>query len=308
MRVVREVTIATSTMILAGFECGREGGHDFLASTGHVPSGRMRQHYGIVKNHGIAMVRDGLPPGHDVRARMQVARDAGLQVIWDIQHQWVVDDPVAYAKHVARTALEVDIAAPLWVCVNESMIMPLFTALSWHDAAMAGLRMIRVLKDNHPDVRVLITDPINGFGEHEYAAADALTSSGLVDWVGVNTYPHTIKNGECLPDILTATWKRYHLPVLVAETSWHNGHPDHHRLFPGWDKASWLRFVLFAIKGAVDLEGANVVGCCWYPIVSCPAWDTSPVVWDHGLIRPDFSVDPALSAALMERAPQAQAA
>ena len=46
-----------------------------------------------------------------------------------------------------------------------------------------------------------------------------------------------------------------------------------------------------------------VWGACWYPIVNCPPWDRprARIRWDHGLIRPDQSVDPGLSDWFRER-------
>jgi beta-glucosidase/6-phospho-beta-glucosidase/beta-galactosidase len=97
------------------------------------------------------------------------------------------------------------------------------------------------------------------------------------------------------------TWKRYRKPIMVSETSWHDGHPVHHRKHPGYDKASWLRHILAEVEMA-KFHGVDVVGVCWYPIVDCPPWHSprSRSRWSHGLIRADMSLDPSLSAAMLE--------
>jgi hypothetical protein len=98
------------------------------------------------------------------------------------------------------------------------------------------------------------------------------------------------------------TWRRYGLPVMVAETSWHDGHREQARRFPGWNKGAWLRHVLAEVEIA-ERKGAEVVGVCWYPIVDCPPWPypRSRKRWAHGLIREDMGVDPGLAAALAPR-------
>ncbi len=86
---------------------------------------------------------------------------------------------------------------------------------------------------------------------------------------------------------------------MVSETSWHDGHPVHHRRYPGLNKATWLRHVLDQVDIAA-FHGAVIAGVCWYPIVDCPPWHRpfSKDRWSHGLIRSDLSVDAPLSAEL----------
>lgn len=288
------------TPLLAGFECGRLGwnGHDLLQTTRHLPDDRMAAHYEIARRHGLSRARDGLPWRHDVSARLRLAERIDADVIWDLNHFDPPEDPAAHASAVARAARA---DRPLWLCpVNEPSVYPMLAGMSREDAVRLAVTLARVARDNHPDVRLLSTDPLNGIGERQYAATDALVAEGLVDMVGVNYYPHTARTS--LGKVLVKTARRYGLPILVAETSWHDGHPEQSRRHPGWNKADWLHHVLAEIDAARD-KGAVIAGLCWYPIVDSPPWERPRARhrWSHGLIRADLGLDPALSAALMER-------
>ena len=285
--------------VLAGFECGRLGwnGHDLLATTRHLPHDRMAAHYRIARQHGLVRARDGLPWRHDPGPRIRTAAEGGAEVIWDLSHFDPPEDAVGHARRVASSA---DVGAPLWVCpVNEPSLYPLLCGMRQEDSVALALTMAKVAKDHHPDVRVLSTDPITGIGERQFAATDTLVAAGLVDVVGINYYPHTARTS--LSKVLVKTARRYRLPIMVAETSWHDGHPGHRRRHPGWTKGDWLRHVLDEV-GVAAAKGADVVGVCWYPTVDCPPWQhpRSARRWSHGLIRQDLSVDPHLSAALRE--------
>ena len=290
------------TAILAGFECGRLGwnGHDLLATTRHLPGDRMAEHYRIAGEHGLDRARDGLPWRHDVAARIRTAQAAGLEVIWDLNHFDPPEDPVAHARRVAEAARQ---DTPLWVCpVNEPSVYPLLCGMPREAAVHLAITMGRVVKEHHPDVRFLSTDPITGIGERQFAATDALVAAGLADVVGVNYYPHTARTS--LRRVLNKVARRYRRPILVAETSWHDGHPAHHRQHPGWTKGDWLRHVLEEVAAA-EAGGAEIVGLCWYPLVDSPPWNRprSRHRWSHGLIRQDLGVDPHLAAALAEQRP-----
>ena len=293
------------TPILAGFDCGRLGwnGHDLLVTTGHVPQEQMRAHYEIVQRHGLVGARDGLPWRHDPTARIGTARDAGMDVIWDLNHFDPPDDPVAHARRVAGAA---DPGRPFWICpVNEPSIYPMLCGMPREDAVRLALTMTAVVRDHHPDVRVLATDPITGIGERQFEAMDALVATGMVDIVGVNYYPHNARTS--LLKVLNKVARRYRKPIMVAETSWHDGHPAHRRMHPGWTKGDWLRHVLDQVAAA-EAKGADIVGVCWYPVIDSPPWDRprSRQRWSHGLIRQDCSVDEHLALALAERVPVRQ--
>jgi hypothetical protein len=289
------------TEIVAGFECGRLGwnGHDLLATTRHLPDDRMPVHYEIAGAHGLTRARDGLPWRYDPVPRLQAAQRAGMRVIWDLNHFDPPADPVAHVRRVTEAA---NPSQPLWICpVNEPALYPMLCGMAHHQAVDLAVMMGRVARDLHPDVRILSTDPITGIGDRQFAATDTLVAAGLVDVVGVNYYPHTARTS--LRKVLGKVARRYGLPIMVAETSWHDGHPRHHGRHPGWTKGDWLRHVLDEVAAA-EQRGADVVGVCWYPFVDCPPWNRprSRQRWSHGLIRQDLSTDPHLAAALLNRA------
>jgi hypothetical protein len=239
--------------------------------------------------------RDGLPWRHDPVPRIAAARRAGVEVIWDLNHYDPPPDPVAHARRCASAA---DPSRPFWICpVNEPMIYPMLAGMRWEAATELALTMVKVVKDQHPDVRVLSTDPLTGIGERQFLATDRMVAAGVVDVVGINYYPHTARTS--LLKVLLKTWRRYGKPILVSETSWHDGHAAHHRRHPGFDKGAWFRHMQAEIAAA-RANGVHVAGLCWYPIVDCPPWQRprSRNRWSHGLIRKDGSVDPSLAAAL----------
>lgn len=285
---------------IAGFECGlvHGGHHDLLVTTRHLPQDRMGKHFGIVRDHGMLTVRDGLVPNHNAVHRLQAARDAGVQGIWDLSHYHRNIDPVRCARIVATASLSVNRADRLWICpVNEPALYPAIAGMPWHEATHMAVTMARVARDHHPDVGVLTNDPITGVGERQFAATDAIVSAIKVDVIGVNYYPHTARTA--LSKVLLKTWRRYGKPVMVSETSWHDGHPVHHRRHPGFHKGAWLRHIRDEVAIA-RARGVEVAGICWYPVVDCPPWHSprSRRRWSHGLIRSDLSVDPMLSTAL----------
>ncbi|NGP17099.1 glycosyl hydrolase 53 family protein [Devosia aurantiaca] len=267
-------------------------------TTKHLPHERMSEHYALARRHGLLAGRDGLPWRHDPAPRLQMAGAAGLQIIWDLNHYDPPPDPVGHARHCAEAARH---DQPFWICpVNEPMIYPMLAGMAWEHATDLAITMARVAKDHHPDVRVLSTDPITGIGERQFAATDRLVQAGLVDVVGVNYYPHTARTS--LLKVLLKTWRRYGKPILLAETSWHDGHRIHHQRHPGFNKAAWLHHVQAQVAEA-EAKGVEMAGICWYPIIDCPPWQRphSRNRWSHGLIRKDGGVDPALSTALLEQ-------
>ncbi len=285
---------------IAGFECGlvHGGRHDLLVTTRHIAQSRMLDHYRIAREHRMTTVRDGLVPGHHVVERLAAARRAGVEAIWDLSHYHRNQDPVRCARIAAEAALAVNGPGRLWLCpVNEPSLYPSIAGMPRHEAIDMAVTMACVARDHHPDVGILTNDPITGVGDRQFEATDAIVSAVHVDVVGVNYYPHTARTS--LVKVLMATWRRYRKPIMVSETSWHDGHPVHHRRYPGLNKGTWLRHVSEQVDIA-RFHGADVVGICWYPIVDCPPWHApqSRSRWSHGLIRKDLSVDPWLSAEL----------
>lgn len=296
---LRTASLFRSSLI-AGFECGlvHGGRHDLLVTTGHTPDARMADHFRIVGEHGLRTVRDGLVPGHGALQRLRAARDAGIQAIWDLSHYHRNQDAVRCARIAAEAAYAINGEERLWLCpVNEPSLYPMIAGLPRHNAVDMAIQMAKVARDHHPAVGILTNDPITGVGERQFEATDAIVSAVDVDVIGVNYYPHTARTS--LVKVLLAAWKRYRKPIMVSETSWHDGHPVHHRRYPGLNKGTWLRHVLDQVDIAA-FHGAVIAGVCWYPIVDCPPWHRpfSKDRWSHGLIRSDLSVDAPLSAEL----------
>ncbi len=286
--------------LLAGFECGHLGwnGHDLLVTTKHVPEKRMAHHYALAAEHGLLAARDGLPWRHDPVPRLAIAEASELDVIWDLSHFDPPPDPIAHARTIALAAPR---SRALWLCpINEPSLYPLLAGMAREEAVRIGTVMAAVARDHHPDVHILVNDPITGIGERQFAGLDALASSGPVDMIGINYYPHTARTS--LSKVLLKTWKRYRKPIMVSETSWHDGHPVHHRRYPGFNKGAWLRYVLDEVAQA-EQKGAEIVGVCWYPIIDSPPWNRprARLRWSHGLIREDLSLDAALAEELQAR-------
>ena len=285
---------------IAGFECGlvHNGRHDLLLTTRHTPHDRMHQHFQVARAHGMLTVRDGLVPGHDPWDRLSAAREADVQGIWDLSHYHRNADPIRSARAATDAALAITGQERLWLCpVNEPSLYPRLSGISSHEAAGMAITMARVARDHHPNIGILTNDPITGVGDRQFEATDAIVSAVDVDVIGVNYYPHTART--TLSKVLVKTWRRYRKPVMVSETSWHDGHPVHNHRHPGFHKGHWWRHVREEVETA-RRQGVNVVGVCWYPIVDCPPWHTPRARrrWSHGLIRSDMSVDPALAAEL----------
>jgi len=205
--------------IMAGFECGRLewNGHDLLETTDHVPSGRMADHYAVAQQHGLLTARDGLPWRHDIISRLRAARDAGMQVIWDLDHYWRHAAPEAYAERVAAAALTINGEAPLWVCpVNEPEIVPMMCAgLTRADAVATGLRILAALKHRHPDVRVLSVDAVP-HPDGPWAGTEAFAYQA--DVIGLNVYPRRC-NWWCSVRTPKMTASRFHSRVTVPMKS-----------------------------------------------------------------------------------------
>ena len=295
--------------MIAGFECGlvHGGRHDLLLTTRHTPHQNMRDHFRIARDHGMETVRDGLVPGHHAAQRMRAAYDAGVQGIWDLSHYHRNLDPIRCARIVASAALALPTQDRLWLCpVNEPSLYPMLAGIPRQEAVDMAILMARVARDHYPDVGILTNDPITGIGDRQFEATDAIMAAVDVDVVGVNYYPHTART--VLSKVLRRAWRRYRKPIMVSETSWHDGHPVHHRRHPGFHKGMWLRHVLEQVDIA-RFHGVQVAGVCWYPVIDCPPWHAprSRNRWSHGLIRSDLTVDPALSAEMIRVRPGGRA-
>ncbi|MBP0440130.1 hypothetical protein [Tianweitania sediminis] len=247
----------------------------------------MANHYRIVKAHGIKTVRDGLPWWLPIEARLQAAKSADLEVIWDLNHYWRHPDPIGYVERVVDA---VRIAAPdqtFWCCFNELSFHARMVPGEGFDYVVEQARtIVSILRKGLPDVRLITAEPA-----HRPQEIGAHALADLADVIGVNVYPHELKRD--ISRSLRDAANRYGKPVMISETGLHKGH---HRRWKGInDKGEWLAHVL----DAVARSRTHVVGVCLYPIVNAPAWNAPHRGrWDHGLIREDLSVDPTLSAAI----------
>jgi hypothetical protein len=249
----------------AGFECGHLGwcGQDLLHDTRHTPETDMRAHYADAAARGVAAARDGLPWRHDPAARV-AAVPAGMRVVWDLCH---FDPPPARALHAIRCASAIPPGEAHVLAVNEPSVWPLLCRRPKREAVAAAKRMMTAFGLMRP-ARFYTCDPFHRLDEATFAATDALVATGWIGCVGVNYYPHDAT--VPLADVLRAVHARYGLPLLVAETSWHLGHPKAKRRFPviGDDQGAWLAHV----RAEVAASGAPVEGICWYPWLDQPVW------------------------------------
>ena len=251
--------------IVAGFECGRLhwSGHDLLHSTDHLPQGGMAHHYATAIAQGARGARDGLSWRHDVVARVQ-AVPAGFPVIWDFCHFDLPPRPAAHA-----IACTVALPPGAWaIAVNEPSVGRRVSGITPARAVAAARKMMTsaAMLPNAP--RFATCDPFHHLAPLVFRATDELVSTGLIGMVGVNYYPHHAV--EPLHRVLRAVADRYRLPVMIAETGWHDGLRAAHRRFPHiCDRWGWLDHV----RAEIALSGVPVTGICWYPWLDMPDWD-----------------------------------
>lgn len=137
-------TVPFASFFMGGFECAthrrRDGARvDVTIATGHDRF--VRQDYAALAAHNVWTVRDGLrwhlierSPGQydwsSWRPMLEAARDAGVQVVWDLWHyghpDWLdiwspdfVEHIAAFAEAAARVRAEVSDEVPVWCPVNE---------------------------------------------------------------------------------------------------------------------------------------------------------------------------------------------
>src|SRR5688572_643825 len=129
---------------MGGFDCAtqrrRDGARvDSLIAQGHDRF--VRQDYAAVAAHGLTTVRDGLRwhliegqrgvyDWSSWRPMLRAAREAGVQVVWDLWHygtpDWMdfwspefVERMAAFAEAAARVRAEEDDRVPVWCPMNE---------------------------------------------------------------------------------------------------------------------------------------------------------------------------------------------
>lgn len=254
-----------TTSLIAGFECGRLhwNGHDLLVSTDHLPQGAMAAHYDHARSEGAIGARDGLSWRHDIVARIRAVPE-GFPVIWDLVH---FDRPPRPAQHAIACALALPPGA--WaIAVNEPSVGSRVSGMTRARAVETAKLMMRTVATLPQRPRFATCDPFHHLHPAVFAATDALVATGMVELVGINYYPHHAV--EPLHRVIRAVSDRYGLPVMIAETGWHDGLPAAHRRFPHvHDRRGWLSHV----HDEIDRSGVRVRGVCWYPWIDMPAWD-----------------------------------
>ena len=289
--------------LLAGFDPGfvRNGTMSLLKATRHTADDRQGIHYGMLRALGISRARDGFPVfGESKFGRLRAAESAGMDVIWDACHfdLWHEPSMVEHFGWIGKATR----GRPVKICpMNEPSIVPMMSADRWSQdfAVQMALVCIETVLVWNPFATFVSVDVVNGGGEEQYRATDALVGTGKISTVGINYYPHDAQ--APLSDVIEATWKRYGLPVLVSETSWHDGHAGQAAAFPQIrNKRGWLEHCL-QNAALAKRNGAVVDGICWYPITDMPSWDVDGEVWSNGLIRQDLSIDPSLAEVLSWR-------
>jgi beta-glucosidase/6-phospho-beta-glucosidase/beta-galactosidase len=138
--------------------------------------------------------------------------------------------------------------------------------------------------------------------EIQYQVMDMLTGrmcpelggkDGLIDIIGLNFYYNNqwiVGTEQFLPwandepddrwrsltSLLAEVQRRYHLPMIIAETS----HPEE-------DRTIWVTTIAKSCQTALD-AGVNLLGICLYPIIDRPDWDDLSN-WHHSGL---WDIDP----------------
>lgn len=249
--------------LYAGFECGwiPWTGIDLLELNRHTPETEMRSNHSIARSVGARGARDGLPPGHDPKARVDAA---SLPTVWDMVHYHTVDDPVAHAWAVQEALGGVGRA----VAVNE----PTYHAeIIGDEGSVRLVRMSVLMMRSAPGLKYYTSDPIHDLSPETLWATDELVASGCVSTVGVNYYPHC-RPSVPIEEVVEFMKDRYRLPVAITETGCHDGHPDNP---PGLTRYSWRDRVM-ALKGVEFI--------CWYPFFDQLSWEGNGEVWRCGYV------------------------
>ncbi len=284
----------------AGFDGGRiewHGGKCLFTADRHLPEDRMGHHYEVARRHGIAFVRDGLPPWLPMRSRLRVAREFGFPVIWDLDHYWRHTEPRAYALKVAH-AFQAEWGnwqnGPIRVCFNESALAPLMTPGRTPADVIADARVIlAVLRDELDDVRLWTAEPLHRVVEieaHAWAQEEA-------EVIGGNLYPYEAEFP--IHEGIQRLAERYPgKGIALTEFGYHTdlhqrARPD---LYPtSLTKADFLRHTMREI----ERSGVKVVAACLYPFLNSADWNSDGVRL-NGLIRTDGTPEADLSEAIRE--------
>lgn len=151
--------------------------------------------------------------------------------------------------------------------------------------------MLGRIDEFHP-----LRDYLNANGVNQETYDWFLTHRQRIDVMGVNYYPATstcrlneqgieipVEGGaEGLADLLSAYWNRYHLPIVVTETSRNESTEA---------KEQWLHESVAVIE-RLRTDGVQIVGYTWFPFFDLVDWSyrdllgTPDEYWNPlGLVR-----------------------
>ena len=336
------------SFLMGGFECAdhinRSGERiNLLRETQHDL--RAGDDYKALAALGIRVVREGIcwsavevAPGlfdfSEVANRIDCAQEHGLQQIWDLIHFGYPDGlypthPQFCQRFEALCEAFADFYAAY--CNEPLFVVPIneISFLSWHSGDVRGtvpfavnsgwdikyhlckaaILGIRVLKENLPDCRILLVEPlvnihagnehdtehVKQMNEHQFQAMDIIAgrmcpelggSEEFLDILGFNYYWNSQwEHGQdSLPwpeetpgkrarvsDLFTMAYARYGKPIFLSET----GHF-------GIGRVEWLSEILSECHRAMQ-NGVPLLGMCIYPIIDRPDWDDLSVYFDCGL-------------------------
>jgi beta-glucosidase/6-phospho-beta-glucosidase/beta-galactosidase len=201
----------------------------------------------------------GVRMGWDVKYALTRAYIRGIEALKEI------DDEVL----IMVTEPLVNIVAPLFPAAHEV-----------HDA------------QNQHEIQYQVVDMLTGRMCPELGGRP-----GLVDILGLNYYYNNqwiVGTGQFLPwanenddprwrslaSLLLEAQNRYHLPVVIAETS----HPKE-------DRPLWITYIAKTCIDALEM-GVDLQGICLYPIIDRPDWDHlgdwhHSGLWDANILNPN---------------------
>ncbi|MBP0613429.1 hypothetical protein J8J42_10265 [Chryseobacterium sp. cx-311] len=319
-----------------GFECAdhinRHGERvNLLQETEHDL--RVVEDYALLTELGIFTVREGIcwsnvekSPGiydfSEVWRRMRAAQNSGIQQIWDLIHFGYPDGLFPTHPHFAQRFEQLCRAFARFYTENSSeqlFVVPIneISFLSWlsgenrgtvpfaihngcdikYHLCKAAIQGIRVLKEEAPDCRIVMVEPlieIHSHGgcpvelqkrnEYQFEAMDIIGGrmcpelggqEEFLDILGFNYYWNCQWRGDgdslCWPDdmderipvhqLLLKAYERYGKPMFISET----GHF-------GQGRAEWIAEIANESRIAAEM-GVDLHGICIYPVTDRPDWD-----------------------------------
>lgn len=336
---------------MAGYECAdhlnAEGNRiDMLAITDHL--NKLGEDYESLHSFNIATVREGIrwsqvekhPYEYDfsvVKYILKAGENANIQQIWDICHFGFPDDLHPLHPHFTPRFVSLCLAFVKFYkaqCPGQELIVtPIneVSFLSWLSGEVGGttpycknngwnvkyalmkayIEGIRAMKDIHPQIKILATEPIVNIvppvnasqseleqaykvNEEQYQTLDMLVgaicpelggSPDLVDVLGFNFYYNNqwvLGFQEFLPWLNENNDPRWRpLSDLLADAYARYKIPMvlSETSHPGEHRANWIEFVT-AETLKVLKSGIPFWGICLYPIIDRPDWDDLEY-WHH---------------------------